>query len=90
MSGEARPKGKPVNPPMPNMGKKAKANSMAVLNRMDPPHREMNKQVKIIMEGIEIIIVVVWKNVLMAVPILVKYIWWAQTTNDKNPIAMME
>ena len=40
---------------------------------MDPPHREINRQVRITTDGIEMIIVVVWKNVLMAVPMPVKY-----------------
>ena len=38
-----------------------------------------------ITDGIEMIIVVVWKNVLIAVPIPVKNMWCAQTINDMNP-----
>ena len=90
MSGEARPNGSPVKPPIPNIGKKEIANSMGVLNRIDPPHKEINKQVKMMTDGIEIIMVVVWKNALITVPILVKYMWWAQTIKDKNPRPMME
>ena len=32
MSGDANPKGNPVNPPMPNIGKKDNANNIAVSN----------------------------------------------------------
>ena len=42
-----------------NMGKKEMANSMGVLNRIDPPHNEIKRHVKMIIDGIEIIMVVV-------------------------------
>ena len=48
---------------MPNIGRNASANSIGVLNRIDPPQSEMNRQVRMITDGIEMIIVVVWKNV---------------------------
>tara|TARA_Y100001968_G_scaffold325996_1_gene368260 strand:+ start:1988 stop:2113 length:126 start_codon:yes stop_codon:yes gene_type:complete len=41
------------------MGKKAKANNIGVLNRIEAPHKEINKADKIITDGIDIIIVVV-------------------------------
>ena len=75
---------------MPNIGKKASTNSICVLKRIDPPHNEMKKQVRMITDGIEIIIVVVWKNVLIFVPMPVKYIWCAQTMNDRKPIESTE
>ena len=36
------------------------------------------------------IIVVVWKNVLTAVPIPVSHMWCAHTMNDRKPIASTE
>ena len=55
------------------MGRNARAKSIGVLNRIDPPHSEMNRQVRMITDGIEMMIVVVWKNVLILVPIPVRY-----------------
>ena len=40
MSEAAKPSGKPVRPPIPNMGKKANAKSIGVLNLIDPPHND--------------------------------------------------
>ena len=74
MSETERPNGRPVKPPMPNIGKNASAKSIGVLKRIEPPHKEINKQDKITTEGIEIIIVVAWKNELIAVPIPVRNI----------------
>ena len=59
---------------MPNIGKNARANNIGVLNLIEAPQRDMNNADNIITEGIEIIMVVVWKNALMAVPIPVKNI----------------
>ena len=59
---------------MPNIGKNARANNIGVLNRIEAPQREINNADKIMTEGIEIIIVVIWKNELIAVPIPVKNI----------------
>ena len=53
---------------MPNMGRKPSANSMGVLKRMDPPQSEMSRHVKMMTEGMEMIIVVVWKKVAIFVP----------------------
>ena len=58
---------------MPNIGKNAITKSIGVLNRIEPPHSEMNMHDKMITEGIEMIIVVVWKNVAIFVPIPVIY-----------------
>ena len=63
---------------------------MGVVNLMEPPQSEMNKADRIITDGIEIIIVVVWKNAAMVVPIPVRNIWCAQTTNDMKPKKMIE
>ena len=43
---------------MPNIGRKPSANSIGVLKRIEPPQSEINRQVKMITDGIEIIIVV--------------------------------
>ena len=40
MSDAARPRGKPVKPPIPNIGRNANANSIGVLNLIDPPQRD--------------------------------------------------
>ena len=58
---------------MPNIGRKAITNSIGVLNRIDPPQSEMNMQVRMITDGIEMIIVVVWKKVAIRVPMPVRY-----------------
>ena len=41
-------------------------------------------------DGMEIIMVVVWKNVAMRVPMPVKYMWCAQTMKDRKPMTMTE
>ena len=43
-----------------------------------------------ITDGIEMIIVVVWKNVLIFVPMPVRYMWCAQTMKDRKPMASTE
>ncbi len=48
---------------MPNIGRNAVAKSIGVLKRIDPPQSEMKNAVKMMTDGIEMIIVVVWKNV---------------------------
>ena len=68
MSGGASPNGRPVNPPMPNIGRNASANNIGVVNRIDAPQSDSSSAVKMTTEGIEMIIVVVWKNALIAVP----------------------
>ena len=65
--------GRPVNPPIPNIGKKAEANSIWVLNRIDPPQSVIIKQVSRITDGTEISTVVIWKNVDIMTPIPVRY-----------------
>ena len=47
---------------MPNIGRNASANSIGVVKRIDPPQSEMNSAVRMTTDGIEMIIVVVWKN----------------------------
>ena len=75
---------------MPNIGRNAITKSIGVLNRIEPPHNEINMQLKMMTDGIEMIIVVVWKNAEMVVPMPVKYMWCAQTINDRNPTASAE
>ena len=58
---------------------------MGVLKRIEAPQSDMKNADNIITEGIEMIMVVVWKNALMAVPIQVINIWWAQPIKDMNP-----
>ena len=85
MSGADNPKGNPVKPPIPNIGKNDNAKSIGIVKRIDPPHSDKKKTVRIITDGIEIIMVVAWKKALMVVPIPVKNIWWAQTIKDMTP-----
>ena len=70
---------------MPNIGRKAVAKSIGVLKRIDPPQSERSRDVRITTDGIEMIIVVVWKNAAIAVPMPVMNMWWAQTMNDMKP-----
>jgi hypothetical protein len=85
MSAAARPSGSPVSPPMPNIGRNASANSIGVVKRMEEPHSEMNSALRMITEGMEMIIVVVWKKALIAVPMPVMNMWCAQTMKDMKP-----
>ena len=80
-----KPSGSPVSPPMPNIGRKATAKSMGVLKRIDPPQSEMIRAVRITTDGIEMIIVVVWKNAAIVVPMPVMNMWCAHTMNDMKP-----
>ena len=75
MSDGARPSGRPVNPPMPNIGRNASANSIGVVKRMDAPHNDSSNAVRMTTDGIEMIIVVVWKKALIAVPMPVMNMW---------------
>ena len=77
--------GKPVNPPNPNIGKKANAQSIGTVNLMEPPQSEMKRQVRRITDGIEIITVVAWKNVETTFPIPVRYMWCAHTMKARKP-----
>ena len=52
---------------------------------MEPPHSEMSMAVMMTTEGIEMMTVVVWKNVETAEPMPVMYIWCAHTTNERKP-----
>ena len=65
MSLKPKPSGRPVNPPMPNIGRNPTAKSIGVFSRMEPPYKEISNAVKMMTDGIEIIIVVVWKKVAM-------------------------
>ena len=80
-----KPSGNPVRPPMPNIGRKAKANMDAGLNRIDPFHSVINRQVRRITDGIDMIMVVVWKKVATFALIPVRYMWCAQTIKDRKP-----
>src|SRR5438046_7990265 len=90
MSEGARPSGSPVSPPMPNIGRKASANSIGVVNRIDAPHSDNSSAVRMTTDGIEMIIVVVWKKALIVVPMPVMNMWCAQTTKDMNPMKITE
>jgi hypothetical protein len=77
--------GIPVSPPIPNMGRKAVAKSIGALKRIEPPQREMKKALRMITDGMEMIIVVVWKKALTTEPMPVSHMWWAQTIKERNP-----
>ena len=85
MSEAASPSGRPVKPPIPNMGRKARAKSIGVLKRIEAPHNERKRPLKMTTEGIEMIIVVVWKKFDIVEPMPVMNMWWAQTMNDMKP-----
>ena len=74
-----------MRPPIPNIGRNAQAHIIGGVNLIDPPHREINRQVSRMTEGMEIKAVVVWKNVEMAGPMPVIYIWCAQTIKERKP-----
>ena len=80
-----RPSGSPVSPPIPNIGRNATAKSIGTVNRIEPPQRLITRQDRMITDGIEMIIVVVWKKVLILVPMPVRNIWCAQTPKDRKP-----
>ena len=90
MSDGARPSGSPVRPPMPNIGRNASANSIGVVKRIDAPQSDSSSAVRITTDGIEMIIVVTWKNALMLVPMPVMNMWCAHTMNDMKPRKMIE
>src|SRR5947207_14579413 len=75
----------PVRPPIPNIGRKAVAKSIGTVKRIDPPQSEIKNALKMMTDGIEMIIVVVWKKALTTVPIPVSHMWCAQTTNERKP-----
>ena len=77
--------GRPVSPPMPNIGRKAAAHSIGIVKRIDPPHSEINIEVSRITEGTEIRTVVVWKKVETTGPMPVRYMWCAHTMKLRNP-----
>ena len=55
------------------MGRKAITNNIGVLIRIEAPHIDRKKQVRMMTEGIEMIIVVVWKKVATRLPMPVRY-----------------
>ena len=73
---------------MPNIGRKAAAQIMGIVKRIEPPQSEMIIEVSKITEGTEIKTVVVWKKVEITGPIPVRYIWCAQTIKERNPRTM--
>ena len=75
----------PVRPPIPNIGRNAVAKSIGTVKRIDPPQSEMKNALRMMTDGIEMIIVVVWKNALTVVPIPVSHIWCAQTMKERKP-----
>jgi hypothetical protein len=63
---------------------------MGVLNLIELPQSEIKKAERIMTEGIEMIIVVNWKNALMALPIPVINMWCAHTIKDIKPKKITE
>ena len=74
-----------MRPPRPNIGRNASAKSIGVVKRIDPPHSDISSDVRMMTDGIEMIIVVVWKNALIVVPMPVRNMWCAHTSIDMNP-----
>jgi hypothetical protein len=60
------------------------------VKRIEPPHSERIRQVRMTTDGIEMIIVVVWKKAFIAVPMPVRNMWCAQTMKDRKPSPMTE
>ncbi len=60
---------------MPNIGRNASANIPGTVNRIDPPQSESRSDDTMTTDGIEMIIVVTWKNPLMAGPMPVRNMW---------------
>ena len=71
---------------MPNIGRNASANSIGVVKRIDPPHSVSTSDEISTTDGIEMIIVVTWKNVLSDVPMPLRNMWCAHTTIDMPPM----
>jgi hypothetical protein len=63
---------------------------MGVLNLIELPQSEIKKAERIMTEGIEMIIVVNWKNALMVLPIPVINMWCAHTIKDIKPKKITE
>ena len=57
---------------MPNIGRKAKAKSIGVVNRIEAPQSDKKNELRMTTDGIEMIIVVVWKKALIVVPMPVR------------------
>ena len=70
---------------MPNIGRNASANFIEVGKRIEPRQSETRSEDRIATDGIEMIIVVVWKKVAIFWPMPVKNMWCAQTMNDMKP-----
>ena len=70
---------------MPNIGRNASAKSIGVVKRIDAPHSDSSSAVRMTTDGIEMIIVVTWKNALIVVPMPVMNMWCAHTMNDMKP-----
>ena len=76
--------GRPVRPPIPNIGRKAHAHIIGIVKRIEPPQSEMISEVIKTTEGTEIKTVVVWKKVETELPIPVRYMWCAHTMNERK------
>ena len=63
---------------------------MGVVKRIEAPQSEIKNAVKIATEGMEMIMVVVWKKALIDCPITVRNMWCAQTIKDINPRKTIE
>ncbi len=75
----------PVKPPIPNSGRNAVAHNIGDVKRIDPPHNEMMRELRMRIVGTEMMIVVNWKKELTAVPMPVRYMWCAQTIIERKP-----
>ena len=70
---------------MPNIGRNAVAKSIGGVKRIEPPQSESSSAVTRMTDGIEIMIVVVWKKPATFAPMPVMYMWCAQTMKERKP-----
>ena len=85
MSGALKASGMPVSPPIPKSGRKAVAQSIGEVKRIEPPQSEMMSELSTRIVGTEMMMVVSWKKALTAVPMPVRYMWCAQTIIERKP-----
>ena len=75
---------------MPNIGRNAVAKSIGVVKRIAPPQSESSRAVSRMTDGMEMMIVVVWKKAATFAPMPVIYMWCAQTMKLRKPSTKIE
>ena len=79
----------PLNPPMTNIDTKARAKHIAVVNSIEPRHM-VPIQLKVLMaDGTAMTIVETEKAALSVRFMPLTNMWWPQTMNPRNPMAIM-